>query len=137
MTTRTLAVSELRDFHSQGCLVMSEERNRNLKEFLGKHPVSRACGIILPSMCDIVWVENIRLWERSMGSQVILERFLWRWVLSWDRVTIEFGWVQDKPSQVGRWIRHKPSQKSRRFFLLSLNMHVSLQSILCVCLSFI
>ena len=65
MTTRTLAVSELRDFHSQGCLVMSEERNRNLKEFLGKHPVSRACGIILPSMCDIVWVENIRLCHRN------------------------------------------------------------------------
>ena len=71
-----------------------------------------------------------------MWSQVILERFLWRWVLSWDRVTIEFGWVQDKPPQVGSWIHHKPSQKSK-IFLLSLNMHVSLQSILCVCLSFI
>ena len=49
---------------------------------------------------------------------------------------IEFGWVQDKPPQVGSWIRHKPSQKSK-IFLLSLNMHVSLQGILCVCLSLI
>ena len=53
-----------------------------------------------------------------MWSQVILERFLWRWVLSWDRVTIEFGWVQDKPPQVGSCIHHKPSQKSKIFFIV-------------------
>ena len=33
MTTRTLAVLELRDFHSQGCLVIYDERNRNSKNF--------------------------------------------------------------------------------------------------------